>query len=353
MSLQSCLEKIRCQPTPENEESAKFRIIAPILRNLGWHAEDGSEVLFEHPVGGKKGGRVDIVLKTEDKIVALIEAKHPSADLSKHVSQVLGYAFYEGVDICVLTSGLEWWLFLPREQGRPMQRRFTVFNIFDDPLVQLAEDLAAFLDRESLARGQAVKKAKAVLDATRVADHLSREIPAIWNKMLGEPDEELVELISKRSYEQLSLRPSKEQVKAVLFGQRVPPEQPPVAPSKGSRSRSLAKPPSRKPIAIEIWGQHHPVSSYKQILCTFAEILFVKHAHDFDRALVIRGRKRPLVARDAADITQQTTSHRISASPYYIETNFSAEATMNQIERLLKVFGYDSRDLKVIFNERR
>ena len=126
MSLPETLERIRSSPSPNNEESAKFQVIAPILQALGWDPSDGEKVLFEHSVGGKKGGRVDIALKNKSRVFALIEAKAPGADLSTHVEQVLGYAFHEGVDICVLTTGEEWWLYLPREPGEPLKRRFAV-----------------------------------------------------------------------------------------------------------------------------------------------------------------------------------------------------------------------------------
>ena len=140
MSLQERLETVRSSPVPKDEASAKFKILAPILQSLGWDPY-GPEVLYEHAVGGKGGGgRVDIALRSSGRIVALIEAKTPAADLSSHVGQVLGYAFHEGVDICVLTTGLEWWLYLPRESGQPSERRFAVLKVTDDPVEQLLED---------------------------------------------------------------------------------------------------------------------------------------------------------------------------------------------------------------------
>ncbi|MXZ98483.1 MAG: hypothetical protein F4076_02685 [Acidimicrobiaceae bacterium] len=114
MALREKLEQIRSNPRPTNEEAAKFQILAPILAELGWDPF-GLEILWEHSVGATKGGgRVDIALKAEGSIRALIEAKAPGAQLSQHVDQVLMYAYREGVDICVLTDGLQWWLYLRR-----------------------------------------------------------------------------------------------------------------------------------------------------------------------------------------------------------------------------------------------
>ncbi len=131
MSLHETLERIRSNPTPNNEETAKFQILAPVLADLPWDPF-GQEVRWEHPVGGKKtGGKVDIALQAEGRIWALIEAKAPGANLNHHVEQVLSYAFYEGVDICALSDGLQWWLYLPRESGSHEERRFSVLHLLE------------------------------------------------------------------------------------------------------------------------------------------------------------------------------------------------------------------------------
>ncbi len=136
MSLRDTLERIRSSPPPSNEETSKFRILAPILAELEWDPA-GKEVLWEYPVGGKKsGGKADIALTADGSIRAIVEAKAPGADLKQHIEQVLNYAFYEGVDICVLTDGLTWWLYLPREQGLPPKRRFAVLRLDKDPVVR-------------------------------------------------------------------------------------------------------------------------------------------------------------------------------------------------------------------------
>lgn len=36
MSLRETLERIRSNPVPDNEETAKFQILAPILADLSW-----------------------------------------------------------------------------------------------------------------------------------------------------------------------------------------------------------------------------------------------------------------------------------------------------------------------------
>lgn len=356
MSLQARLETIRSGPVPPNEESAKFQVIRPILENLGWDSTDGSEFLLEHPVGGTKGGRVDIALRAkpgaQQRIVALIEAKAPNADLSQHVTQVLGYAFYEGVDICVLTTGMKWWLFLPRESGDPIQRRFATLDLKTDSVERLVEDLTAFLGKEALVKGRAEKKAKSVLKARLDADHLEAVIPKIWRRMLDDPDEDLVELVAARVYKRLSLRPEKEQVIAALRGEPIPPVNVPEPPPPREPDNGGSRSPSQKPTAILLWGRRHPISKHKQVVQVVADLLYERHAPEFDILLDLQGKKYPYVALDPAALGREgpsKTYFQVRSSKYYVGDHGSAVAMRKRAELFLECFGYDKSDLEVLF----
>ncbi|MDE0606142.1 MAG: hypothetical protein OXH78_03190 [Acidimicrobiaceae bacterium] len=292
-------------------------------------------------------------------MLTLIEAKAPGADLRSHVTQVLGYAFHDGVDICVLTTGLEWWLFLPREKNEPMERRFAVLDLLNDSVERLAEDLRAFLHKVKLVSGEAENKAKQVLIANREAAKLRREIPAIWNRMLEQPDEELVELIGSRVYEKLNLRPDKGQIVAALRGKPIPPELDP-APAgaakkpkvPSSRDETANKPKrsprqSAKPVAIMLWGVRYPVAKHKDVLGRVVDCLHERHEHDnFDRILELRGRKKPYAALTSDGMRAH---HRISTSRYFVDGHGNAEALRRRAELFLATFGYDKSDLEVLF----
>ena len=288
----------------------------PILQSLGWDPY-GAEVLYEHSVGGKGGGgRVDIALRSSGRIVALIEAKTPGADLNSHISQVLGYAFHEGVDVCVLTTGLEWWLYLPRESGQPSERRFAILKVTEDPVEQLLEDFNAFLSKEALVSGKAEQRAKLVRKARLEAAQLNKEIPSIWKEMLEEPDDELAELLSKRVYDRVNLRPTKQQVVAALQGSPIPSASIPTSPVLAILTDPVAAPlastpseqqqpakrrppqPSKKPGEMELWGERYKINSHADALRRVLDILYERHGEDFHRVLEVRGRKYPYAARD-------------------------------------------------------
>ena len=318
----------------------------------------GPQVLLEYSVGDKKaGGRVDIALKGSRGVVALIEAKAPGEDLKIHVTQVLGYAFHEGVDICALTTGLEWWLYLPREKGQPEERRFRALNIINDPVEELADDLHAFLSNQALEAGTAVPQAKRVLQAQHERDLLSERIPSIWRRMIDEADEELIEIVSKRVYGEVNLRPDKQQVVAVLRGQPVTTA---ALPDKGPQpdARSVKSPKAvtrtarsdstgRRPTAIVLFGERFSIRANNEGLVKLLEVLLTRNPTAFPSLLQIRGRTRHYLSRNP---DQLHTARRIGASEYFVEANLSAARTWKTAHQFLDRLGYQESDLEVRYD---
>lgn len=356
MSLQERLEIIRSAPAPQNEESAKFQILAPILQSLGW---DPSEMLPEHQVGEmSRRGRVDIVLKTKGRILGLIEAKAPGTRLDNHVDQVLGYAFYESVEICALTTGLEWWLYLPGARVPVPKRRFAVLRVMEDPIERLSDDFTSFLGKDSLVNGQAEEQAKRRLKHVR----LNSEVPSIWNQMLQEPDEELVGLVRRRVHERAHLKLTSEQVAATLQGSPIPSAAPTTAPSAAplATARVEQEQPAQwwqswgTPTAIELWGRRHDVKSNVDAYRTFLDLLCERHPEDFERALVVRlpNRRVPHVARDPKELGPrgEREYHEPKQSGIFFTEHSYPEAIKEIAGALLEHFGDSASDFKFLFD---
>ena len=357
MALRETLDTIRSVPAPRDEENAKFQIITPILGDLGWNPAR-QEILYEYRVGGKIKGKVDIALMGPKRCVALIEAKAPEEKLADHVEQVLGYAFYEGVDVCVLTNGLEWWLYLPREDGPPEERLFTTLLIKHDPTEQLTYDLETFLGKDNLVRGRAKKRAKRVLEARHQAAFLESELPVLWKSMLNMPDDELVELLTQRTYDNLNLRPERNQVVAVLRGLPVPsvvsPKRsatisiPPESRTLKARTESKRS-PSKKPTGIMLWNKYYAVKIWKDILMHVADALHTKYGPQFiDRLLAYRtSHGNPYASHRPSDLKE---GKRILSTDIYLETKFNAKNIQKTAHLLLEFFGHSSSDLKLLYD---
>ena len=354
MSLQQRLETIRSSPIPQSEESAKVQILVPILQNLGW---DPSEMLPEHQVGEmSRSGRVDIALKTQGRILGLIEAKAPGTRLDNHVDQVLGYAFYESVEICALTTGLEWWLYLPGARVPIRERRFAVLRILEDPIVRLSEDFTSFFSKESLVNRQAEEQAKLRLESVR----LNSEVPNIWKQMLQEPDDELVRLVQRRVNERAHLHLTSEQVAAALQGSSIP------STATTSSVAPLAAAPSEqdqpaqwwrswgKPTAIVLWGKRHIVSSNVDAFRTFLDLLYERHHDDFDRVLEVSlpGHSFPPAARDPKELgkTGEREHHQPNQSRIFFTEDSNPKFIEKKAVAFLTCFDHNATDFELRYD---
>lgn len=368
MTLPETIRRIASQPASANEETAKFQVIVPILADLGWDVHNSKgvgEVEYERPIGPGRGakqtGRADIALmKTEGRgkgrCLCLIEAKAPSKKLDEHVDQLITYAFREGVDLCVLTNAAEWWLFLPREEGQPIDTRFAQLNLNDSP-EQVAEELELFLERAALYDKSAFMRAGQRLKARKDADYLETVIPEVWREMQSLPDQELVDLLSKRVSAQAGFPPTPVQVAAVLKNQPIPQVEIPLASREASAKQVTALPEqarkvsvkpvrklSVKPQAFSLTGERVEVSSHADVLAKLTELLYKRHPLDFSKITSIRGKNYDYVSRDSAAIRRPKL---ISDTGWYVDTNLSAHSIRKRCEQFVELFGYAPGDFMI------
>lgn len=400
MALRETLEQIRADiaaghASGANEQEAKDWFITPVLQALGWRGP--GRVRLEHPAGQERV-KMDFALQgPERKIVALIEAKVPGSSLDSHVGQMMTYAFFEGVDICVLTTGVVWWLYLPREKGDPATRRFAELDMRSDDLDHPESTLIKCLEYEALISGEAEKHARAILAARQNEKRLLAELPSAWQRLFDGPDDLLVELVQEEVHRAVSLRPSKEQVAAFLanVGAQAPPTpipHPPGPPKPAGRPKaardaeivrlrdggmSFAKigerfglshtrvrnihrerknhpptppsppVPSTRVTGFVLRGKRHSTSSSKGVWLGVARVLYQDHRAEFERASQLRGRRRPYISRNPNGMN---TPRAIGNSPYFAETKFSTRDYQRHARELLELFGYRADELEILYD---
>lgn len=289
--------------TPTNEQATITQIIVPILIDLGWDVYDDSgreEVKPEYWVGGRKeGGKVDIALMKDNRCVCVVEAKRPGVNLIKHVDQVLRYAYYEGVTLCALTDGLEWRLYLPREEGRPEEREFAVLRLKENTIEQSENDLKRFLSRETVLSGDAKS------DAVRQLKQVAKTI---------------VEMVT--------------------------PSQPTYSskPANTGVSREV----DERPTGYTIFGDFKPWRSGIGMWIDVVEQVYSRHEHDFlQRAEMLRltqGSRRVLISGDPQSINR---SKRTRALGIYVEYSLTQAECVKLAYQLLKMFEHPPSDLQI------
>jgi hypothetical protein len=201
------------------EEVTRQGAILPILDQLGWNIYNTREVIPEFSLGA---GRVDYCLKAGERNSVYLEIKRMSEDLSRHESQLLKYAFEDGIEIAVLTNGLLWWLYLPLERGNWQERKFFTIDIRQQEPATAVGHFCDFLSREAVSNGSALSNARKV-QASRVKKQIILQtMPKAWEQMLQEPDDLLMELLADRIESMSGYRPEMDTVENFVkeFAQR-------------------------------------------------------------------------------------------------------------------------------------
>jgi len=360
-SLLDLVSAVKTRPiaTDAVEEAVKIAVILPVLDRLGWDWVDPQEVVPEY---GLMSQRVDFCLRINGVAKVFVEAKRPSEDLDSHQEQLLNYAFREGVDLAVLTNGLTWWFYLPTANGSWEQRKFFAIDFRLQDAEAVATHLSTFLGRDAVSGGAAVRSAREVLETASREQTIRAALPVAWNRLLTEPDELLVDLLAEAVEGQSGHRPPTEAVAAFLASRAsavaapqktIPPraaapsEASPIPLMAGIRETGAGAVPAytgRNLEAFSLFNERHAASTWRHVLLTVASELYRRHGGEFERVLSIRGRKRNYFSTNRNELF---LPGEIPGSPYFAETNLSANDIVKRCEQLLALFGYPATALSI------
>ena len=189
-----------------NEDQTKNGIVLPILRRLGWDTEDVDEV---HPEFSVEQRRVDYALVLEGRPAVFIEVKRPSEDLDNesHEEQLLDYSFRQTVDLAVLTNGLSWSFYLPREGDDWRSRKFYTIDIIEQDETDASSRLTELLSKANTYSGEALESAKKIFKGKVRKDAIRDTLPDAWNKIVREPDSLLAELLAETTERLCGFKP--------------------------------------------------------------------------------------------------------------------------------------------------
>ncbi len=361
--LKTAIERIRSTPFPDNERAVEIKVILPLLSALGWDVH-GAEVRYQYKVGGTRSreqGVVDIALFGARGALCLIEAKNTDEQLDKHVSQLLGYAFYEGVVLCVLTNGREWWLYLPREVGKPETRKFSQLNLETDTLDALEEQMLLFLNKKNLESGKAEKAGK-----ERLLDKRERDI---WKQMLEKPHKGLLQAITDCIEQETGIRPSQTRVTALLtetsFDVTIPSKSASLTSKKDVEGQSAQvtpsapqptggkrkKSPSSKIYGVRLWGQLKETRRWTDAYVLLANEIYTRHPDKFLEIVSnLKSTKYSWFSHDKEACSSpyfQAKFLENSRPRIYVYASGSADSLKRMAKRLLETFGYPSNDTNI------
>lgn len=210
-SLRSISERVKTHSSSmATEEALKTAVVLPFLRALGYDVFDPDEVIpeFIADAVGKKGEKVDYAVKIGGEIRILIECKPISTVLDKrHLDQLFRYFTVTSAKFAILTNGRTFNFYTDLEEPNKLDVR--PFLIFD--ISEMQSGILAELRKFEKANFD-VANILATAERLKYTSGIKQEI----SRLIEDPTEDFVRMVSRNVYEGQFRGPAKEMLTAVV-----------------------------------------------------------------------------------------------------------------------------------------
>lgn len=279
-----------------NEAAVSQGIVTRLLQTLNWPIFD-AQIVFPEYTSGK--GRVDYALcHPKRKPIVFIEVKQVGHGVGAD-RQLFEYAFHEGVPLAILTDGQEWHFYLPAEQGRFEERRVYKLDLLERDVDECVRVFSRYLRYSDVCSGQALENARSDYKNLAKGKEIKRALPAAWQRILGEPDSLLVELLAEEVESVCGYRPDLETISEFLAQQAPKNVEPPLTPAYETKkhqtptAKEIVIAPQRGKPRFVLFGKEYPCSSANDVVAQLLTKLATRDPTFFERfAARPHGRKR-------------------------------------------------------------
>jgi hypothetical protein len=352
-----------------DKASTKQAIVLRLLSLLEWDIFNVQEVCPDYSVDSYT---VSYALLVKGKNKACIEVKRVDEKLDNHQKNLVAFAAREGVDLCVLTNGVEWRFYLIPAEGEWQQKWFHSMDLLKQKPDSIAPQLIDLLNKDNVSKGQALKAAKALYQGHK--QKIAAEfVPQAWNQIISQPNKILVELLSEytdqlcghkiessqiekfvkkhldkwliNDMRSLSSTPSDNKIEAPT------PEDEPTASASIAdqvapiKKRGVYEGKSIKSFTFD--GRTYEVRHWEEVLTTLCNHFANTHKKDFDKVLWISGQYTAYFSRNEE---QLYIPEKIKKTDIYVETKLNPDEIVKTARLLLTEFGY-SQDMLMITAE--
>lgn len=322
----------------KNEESVRYHIINPILKDLGWNPENPEEV---QPNISSEEGVPDYLLLKNEKKVLFIEAKKLSVDVEeKEIIRKLGqYCFGEGMKYGVLSNGVIWILFRAFQEGTTMAERLVWKVDLEN------DDMTASIRKLTTISKDNIENIETLIKKLQILDE-------IWQSLLEEPKELIGGLIpvfeklikeGYPKYEFVSLEMEdfiKERVRELIS----PPTETVIEETTQSEPFEERVRHGKMKIGKDVFE----IRNSYEILITTANWLIKQGKLKLTDCPVGIGYKRNLINKEPKHkYGGDFRAPKKLSNGLWIDVHYSTAGCINTARRLLEKFGYSSNTLEV------
>ena len=352
-----------------DKASTKQAIVLRLLSLLEWDIFNVQEVCPDYSVDSYT---VSYALRVKGKNKVCIEVKRVDEKLDNHQKNLVAFAAIEGVDLCVLTNGVEWRFYLIPAEGEWQQKWFHSMDLLKQKPDSIASQFIDLLSKDNVSKGQALKAAKALYQGHK--QKIAAEfVPQAWNHIISQPNKILVELLSEYTEQLCGHKVESDQIekfvkkhldKCLIKDVRSLSSAPtdnkieePIREGKQSASASVEnqvvsnkkggvyEEKTIKSFAFD--GRTYEVRHWEEVLTTLCNHFADTHKNDFEKVLWISGQYTTYFSRNEEELH---IPEKIKKTDIYVETKLSPDEIVKTAGLLLTEFGY-SPDMLMITAE--
>lgn len=339
-----------------DEATTKQIIIIRILSLLGWSIFDINDIKPEYPVDPQNTNeKVDYALAQNSDNMVFLEAKAVSVDLETWEERFCYYCYKNNVVLGVLTNGVSWWFYLPREKGSWYERKFFSINLNQQEVDSIATKFIDFLSKENVLSGKSIDNAQKTYESKQKKEIIKKTLPEAWNTLINSEDETFIDLFNDLVEKKSGFRADPQEIVEFLSkikSQLIISEEPttPIVRKRVKKIEGVPAEVEQKTSAYVRTGytgksitsftfnnKKYAVNSWKNLLRTICEQVYYLHSKDFAKVLSLKGTKKPYFTLNANELR---LPEKIEGTNIYVETNLSANSITSLCEDVLSLFGH-------------
>jgi len=203
-----------------DEAKLKQSTILRLFSYLGWNIFDHTEVTPEFSIENKK---VDYALMVKKTPKVIVEVKRPGENLGNHQSQLLNYAFLQGIPLAILTNGLTWWFYLPLLPEKWDQKKYDSIDIIRDDTEPIVKKIIDYLSKSNISTDKAQKIAEATYKNNKRKQIIDSAFPQAWDIVINPLNPDFIELFNSTIEELSGFRASQDTLERYIKSKRRTP----------------------------------------------------------------------------------------------------------------------------------
>lgn len=325
-----------------DKESLKQTVVMKLLFLLGWDIFNPEEVTANYSVGERQA---DFCLRSKNSAKAFVDIRKTGEPLDRFQEEHFELTRRGNAEFSVLSNGIDWWLYLSTGENGNMPGKFCAIDFLNHQSAEISAQLIASLEKNNVDKGSTVKYAQKIL-ARRGQIAIKETLPEAWAKIVSEPPDVMVQLLSENVEKICGCRPERTAVIKFLTENSNLSHQP-AAPAKPNKYSPVHRAFTRKNKNIRSFSfknRVYHVKSGGELILKLCEILKAEHDQDLDKLVWHSVNGKYYFSKNK---TELRFSEKLAGTDIYVETHLTPKEAVKTAYSILAEYNLDHNGFQV------